>query len=94
MKCHIWPGLKLQKTIKVDAIELCLWFITYQHLIHDDTQAPPITQLVVSILHKDLWGDVVWGSHCGESLTGRRRHKEQHKGNDKNYTILTIYVFL
>lgn len=49
--------------------------ITYQHLIHDDTKAPPIAELVVSILHEDLWSNVVWGPHCGESLTTRRRRK-------------------
>lgn len=41
---------------------------TYQHLVHDDTEAPPIAELVVSVLHKDLWGDVVWGPHGGECL--------------------------
>lgn len=46
---------------------------TYQHLIHDDAQAPPITELVISILHEDLWCDVVWGPHGGECLTRRRR---------------------
>lgn len=44
--------------------------VTYQHLVHDDTQAPPIAQLVVSILHEDLWSNVVGGSNCGECLRG------------------------
>ena len=48
----------------------CAWVITDQHLIHDDSQAPPVAELVVSILHEDLWSDVVWCSHCGERLTG------------------------
>ena len=35
--------------------------VTYQHFIHDDPQAPPVTELVVTVLHEDLGGDVVGG---------------------------------
>lgn len=42
--------------------------LTDEHFIHDDTQGPPVAQLVVSGLHEDLGGDVVWGPHGGISL--------------------------
>lgn len=42
--------------------------LTDEHFIHDDTQGPPVAQLVVSGLHEDLGGDVVGGPHGGISL--------------------------
>lgn len=42
--------------------------LTDEHLIHDDTQGPPVAQLVVSSLHENLRGDVVGGPHGGISL--------------------------
>lgn len=42
--------------------------LTDEHFIHDDTQGPPVAQLVVSGLHEDLGGDVVGGPHSGISL--------------------------
>lgn len=65
-----WPGLKL---LKLSKMFHQVRVFTYQHLIHDDTQAPPIAELVVSILHEDLWSNIVRGSHSGESLAGTRR---------------------
>lgn len=62
-----WPGLKSRK-VNMMFHQVCVF--TYQHLIHDDTQAPPIAELVVSILHEDLWSNIVRGSHSGESLAG------------------------
>lgn len=41
---------------------------TNQHFIHNDAQTPPITKLVIPILHKHFWSDVVRGSNSGESL--------------------------
>lgn len=85
-----WSGLKLLRMIKVTVS-----YPTYQHLIHDDTKAPPITELVVSILHEDLWGDVVWGSHRGESLTARRQCREWHEAKiDFCLYMMTIQVIL
>lgn len=46
--------------------------LTNEHLIHDDPQRPPVTELVVPCLHENLWGDVVWCSHCGISLKTKR----------------------
>lgn len=45
---------------------------TYQHLVHDDPEAPPVAQLVVAVLHEDLWSDVVRGPHRGERLEETR----------------------
>lgn len=42
--------------------------LTNEHFIHDDSQRPPVAQLVVSSLHEDLRGDVVRGPHGGISL--------------------------
>lgn len=46
--------------------------LTNQHFIHNDAQTPPITKLVIPILHKHFWSDVVRGSNSGESL---KKHK-------------------
>ena len=46
--------------------------LTNEHLVHDDSEAPPVTELVVAGLHEDLWSDVVWGAHCGEGLVRQR----------------------
>lgn len=42
--------------------------LTYQHLIHDDPQGPPVAQLIVARLQEDFGGDVVRRAHCGISL--------------------------
>lgn len=49
--------------------------LTYEHFIHDDPQRPPVTQLVVSRLHEDFRGNVVWGSHGGISLRVTQRDR-------------------
>ena len=41
--------------------------ISYQHLVHDDSQWPPITSLVISRrICKHLRSDVVRSTNCGE----------------------------
>jgi len=41
--------------------EECL--LTDEHFVHDDTQRPPVTQLVVARLQEDFRGNVVRCSH-------------------------------
>lgn len=65
---------------------------TYQHLVHDDTKAPPITELVVSVLHKDLWCDVIWGPHGGECLK-RERRKFRRIPHDAEYHLRNVRVY-
>lgn len=42
--------------------------LTDEHLIHDDAERPPVTELVVPGLHEHLGRNVVRSTHCGESL--------------------------
>ena len=36
-----------------------------KHLVHNHTKRPPVAGFVVACLEKDLWCDVVRGSHGG-----------------------------
>jgi hypothetical protein len=40
---------------------------TYQHLIHDGPQAPPVTLHAITLLQEHFWSNVVWSAHSGES---------------------------
>ena len=42
------------------------WWVTNKHLEEDATHTPPIYCLVISVLTKDLWSDVVWSTNSTE----------------------------
>ena len=64
--------------------------LTNQHLIHDDAQAPPITLLVVAILHEDFRGNVVRRANSRKGLgrereTGRERQGGRERPGGRSY---------
>ena len=42
------------------------WWITYEHLEQNAANTPPVDCLIIPILTKNFWGNIVWSSHCRE----------------------------
>ena len=42
------------------------WWIAYEHFEKNTTYTPPIYCLIISILSKDFWCNIIWSSNCAE----------------------------
>ena len=68
--------------------------LTHQHLIHDNSHGPVVTDICIASLHKHLRGNVVRGANSRVGLRERERERDEIKQTirDSNHSLYLCAV--
>ena len=65
--------------------------LTHQHLIHDNSHGPVVTDIRIASLHKHLRGNVVRGANSRVGLREREREREREMRSSKQLGTATTH---